>query len=234
MKYPLFFFGILFALSSCAPISSSLQEGIPLSKHLSPDDALFEQEDFSKKIREAVLVEQQLVKDVELYLEIQEETEEILRVDIKLTNPTAQNIQSIQSWLSYSKDVLQGVSITFPENSPFSLVAPGEDSFDEENGIVRLGVSVGEARESFSLSATIAQITFKKKSLNFGSIEFFDAGILGHTRAMIMTKNGLRNILNQHSLNPIFISGGKVQTPEPTPIQEENSPSPESSASPNV
>lgn len=234
MKHFFLIFGILFALSSCAPLSSSPQESVPSSQQLSPDDASFEQENFSKKIKEAVLIEQQLIKDIELYLEVEEETEDLLTVNVKVRNPSAQNIQSIQSWLSYSKDVLQGGLISFPEDSSFSLVAPGEDSFDEENGIVQLGVSTPENQDFFSLSATIAKIAFEKKSLNFGSIEFFDPGVLGHTRVMTMTKNGLRNILDDTSLKPIFISGGKVQDPEETSNPEKTSPSPEISASPSI
>lgn len=208
MKHFLILFALLIAFSAC---SAPPNETTLSSDDLTPGDSSFAEENFSKKIKEAILIEQKTPKDVQLYLEKKEETDRHIVLEIKMSNPNAQGIQSVQSWLSYPSTIFKGVRITIPKNSPFSLIAPGENSFDEKQGIAKIGISTTESQSPSNIAVVIAEVEFERKSLEFGSIEFFDPGVLGHTRVMTMTKNGPRNILDRSHFTPVLVFGEQMK-----------------------
>ena len=130
----------------------------------------------------------------EIVFEIQENTtlenpEKIL-VNVILKNPDNQPIQSIQAWFLYPVSIIKGEKITLKQKEVFSVMAPGEQNFDEEQGIVKLGSSVkGEAKKTAS-ETILAQVEFSKTSETPFQLENFKT----KTKIMILTKNGLRNI----------------------------------------
>lgn len=89
-----------------------------------------------------------------------------LELDIVITNPSRQPIQSIQSWLEYDETVLKGVDVRIADTFP--LVAPGEQSFDASQGIVKLGasnVTGGVSEYEFSFARVTFQVISQKGTI---------------------------------------------------------------------
>lgn len=109
---------------------------------------------------------------------------DVLDMDIVLLNPGAQSIQRVRSWLSYDPDILEGLEITAGKD--FSLPIPGETSFDNANGIVKVGVIRQEGVASGAL-LIVARVRFQVKAAAVSTpVSFYDqqTDTTGHTYAL--------------------------------------------------
>lgn len=81
-----------------------------------------------------------------------------LDIDIVLTNPSRQPLQSVRSFLEYDPKVLKGLEVRIAD--VFPLVPPGEQGFSEGKGLVKLGASnvSGGMREA---EAVFARVKFQ-------------------------------------------------------------------------
>ena len=131
-------------------------------------------------------------------------------VDIILKNPGLQNIISVRTWLNYNPDILEGVGID-TDGSPFTLSAPGETEFSQNEGRLKLGRS--NISGGFSEGEVkVATIRFKVKTPYAveALIEAYDYRIteLGHTSVNIIDQGFPVNILSEEpdpariNLNP--------------------------------
>ena len=133
-----------------------------------------------------------------------------LELDIVITNPSRQPIQSIQSWLEYDPTVLKGVDVRIADSFP--LVAPGEQSFDPEQGIVKLGASnvmggVSEyefsfARVRFQVISAKGTIPSAQSSVGVGGepvkVSFHEFSLLGQegkTKVLIVEEGRTMSVL---------------------------------------
>ncbi|QQR83302.1 hypothetical protein IPJ72_05895 [Candidatus Peregrinibacteria bacterium] len=120
-------------------------------------------------------------------------------VAVRLLNPSQQNIISVRAWLNYNPNVLEATSID-AQDSPFQLVAPGENDLNAKEGHVQIGRS--NISGGFSGSeAVIATVQFKvlAKQKGVATIDFFDyqSSELGHTNVNIITQGLPLNILTK-------------------------------------
>jgi len=119
-------------------------------------------------------------------------------VDITLKNPGLQNIISVRAWLSYNPDILEGIGIS-TDGSPFSLSAPGETEFSQNEGHLKLGRS--NVSGGFSgAEVKVATVRFKVKTPYAveALVEAYDYQIseLGHTSVNIIDQGFPVNILS--------------------------------------
>lgn len=140
-------------------------------------------------------------------------------IEVVVKNPGAQNIISVRSWLSYDINALEGIAIN-TQGSPFTLSAPGEDTFDTE-GRAKIGRSniSGGFQDS---EATVAVVRFRVKTAapKTTTISSYDYQIteLGHTSVNIIDQGFPVNILSDEpeeikiQLNP----GATLPTEEPS------------------
>ncbi|MBU2213624.1 fibronectin type III domain-containing protein [Patescibacteria group bacterium] len=106
---------------------------------------------------------------------------DILDIDIVVENPSGQDIQHVRSWLNYDTTVLEGVSIDV--NEVFSIVAPGEEDFDNDDGFVMVDASAENGDEPSIKRLAIARVKFKViDTPSAGTvINFYDVQPGGHT-----------------------------------------------------
>lgn len=146
-----------------------------------------EQKNLVNKNAEIVL---EIVENFDKNSENFEENQDVL-VNVILKNPDQQEIQSVQAWFVYPVSILKGEKITLLQNDVFPVIAPQEQNFEREQGIVKLGFSVkGESQKTDS-EIILAQIEFSKLSETPFQLEKFS----DHIKVMTLTKNGLRNIV---------------------------------------
>lgn len=151
-------------------------------------------------------------------------------VDVVLKNPSAQNVISVRSWLTYDPMVLEAVAID-TSASLFNLAAPGEDTISAAEGRVKIGrsnISGGVA----DAETKVAVVQFKVKAAYAGktTISFYDYQVseLGHTSANIIDQGFPLNILGKApdklvmDLNP----GGAVVPATPAPVVVPTTPAP--------
>jgi len=128
------------------------------------------------------------------------------RVELWLENPNLQDIRSLRSFLAYDATVLEGISLTIAQDSPFSLIAPDEWGFDKRRGIVSLGISRSQDTGVHRNKVHIATIDFKRKKDGFTTLDFFDVQDEGHTMVLASDSEGnLINILKTPSIPALIL-----------------------------
>ena len=55
-------------------------------------------------------------------------------------------IASLRAWIAFDTETLEVEDILFPEESRFSVLAPGETGPDETSGLIRIGISTEEGK----------------------------------------------------------------------------------------
>jgi hypothetical protein len=144
-------------------------------------------------------------------------------VAVMLSNPGAQNIISVRSWLAYNPDILEAVSIV-TDDSPFTLSAPGETDISQNEGRVKLGRS--NISGGFNGNeVTFATVRFRVKTPYAveALIEPYNYQMneLGHTSVNIISQGFPVNILGEEpeparvNLNPGAVPYGS-ETAVPT------------------
>ena len=136
---------------------------------------------------------QEMIKTVTLSL-TQIEDEKDIVVRLSLNNPEKKPITSVEAWLAYNPSVLEGGSID-TNNTPFEMVAPYINGFDQAFGLVMLGRSNSEPISDKEI--TVADIHFKRIGEGAAMIEAYDyrQDLEGHTSANMMVDGTPFNIL---------------------------------------
>jgi hypothetical protein len=158
------------------------------------EEAIKKQEEEIKQLAEEERAIQQEIKKAKVKVRMKtiEDTEDTLRVQVILHNPTKRGIQSVQSWIIYPKSILTGKSITLENTEVFGLIAPDEMNFDTEKGMVKIGVSAEGTPKSTPEEVVVAEVVFEKTSDDPFLLAFFSPNM----KVMSMTKNGLRDMLS--------------------------------------
>lgn len=151
-------------------------------------------------------------------------------VDVVLKNPSAQNVISVRSWLSYDPMVLDAVAID-TSASLFNLAAPLEDNISAAEGKVKIGRSNISGGVT-DVETKVATVQFKVKGAYAGktTLSFYDYQVseLGHTSVNIIDQGFPLNILGKApdklvlDLNP----GGAVVPTTPAPVVIPTTPAP--------
>lgn len=132
-------------------------------------------------------------KEVKIVLKAQKEGAKV-SVKILLENPKQKPLISVQSWLSYDPAKLQGASINL-EGSDFSLMAPYDNTFDKERGLVMLGRANPEPVTKTEV--LVAEVVFDIAQNGTAMLDHYDyrEDLTGHTSANAMIDNKPYNIL---------------------------------------
>ncbi len=135
-----------------------------------------------------------------LELRLTPDESENIRVEIWLKNPDQKPITSVRSFLTYDPDVLAGSEILIPQDSLFTIVAPGEQEFDALRGIAKIGISSAENKVVTDSEILVATALFTSKQKTFTTIDFYNPGNTGHTLVLAKTADGFHDILQTPSI----------------------------------
>ncbi len=191
---------ILIAAASIILISSLLS-GCGLIEKKQENEAVMPKTEVAsgpkipKKVDELVMKAAAAKKEVKLVLEAEKSDGEV-KVMVKLDNPQKKPITSVQSWLSFDAEKLQGKEISTDE-SAFQLPAPYDSAFDNTNGLVMLGRSNPEPVTDESI--LVAEITFKALGKDTVMIDAYDyrEDLTGHMSVNTLIEGVPYNILIQ-------------------------------------
>ena len=144
-------------------------------------------------------------------------------VDVIVKNPGQQAIISVRAWLEYDANALEGLSVS-SEGSPFTLSAPGEDTFAPQENHVKIGRSniMGGMKDA---EAKVATVRFRVKTSNPVTtvISPYDYQVteLGHTSINIIDQGFPVNILTQapESIKIKLNSGAAALTTPPVTVE---------------
>lgn len=140
-------------------------------------------------------------RTAKLELRLQEEgSAEAIAVDIWLINPDQKPITSVRSFLTFDSDVLSGTEIAIPQDSPFTVVAPGEQQFDADRGLAKIGLSTADNTVVTESEQLVATVFFKRQENTFTTIDFYNPGDNGHTLVLEKTADGFRDVLQTPSV----------------------------------
>lgn len=159
--------------------------------------------------------------DVSLVLKNESQNGSALLVSVYIENPSKQQIASVQSWLKYDPQVLKGKKID-ASASVFDFVAPGENTFDQTSGIVKIGRSsiTGGSNEDNIFVAEIMFEWLKKQSTTL-SFYNFQLDNSGNTNVMIFQEGFPVNVLKE-SPKAIEVSSDGALVSSSTSAQSEN------------
>ncbi len=198
-RFLTFLMAILMTSSGCAINSENLPNE---ELHAAPSSRIIK----NSLLERLIAAEQNLNKDVSLTLDLVSVSDEAVVAAIKLKNPSLQKIESLRAWISFPDSILEGKTIEYPPDSPFLLFAPGEDEFDQDSGIAKIGFSFTQESEPKE-EMLIATLTFLRSDAEkMAALSFFDAREGGHTEALLTHEGRLRNVMNGSSLIPLIIS----------------------------
>lgn len=132
-------------------------------------------------------------KEVEMVLKAEKEGAEI-KVKITLSNPNQKPVTSVQSWLSFNPAKLQGASIDTSATA-FSLMAPYDNTFDNEEGLVMLGRANPESITEKEI--VVAEVVFDIAESGTTMIDTYDYrdDLTGHTSVNTVIDGKPYNIL---------------------------------------
>lgn len=134
-------------------------------------------------------------KEVDLVLSA-EKNETQIKVTVSLDNPNQKALTSVQTWLSYDPEKLKGVEVDASQ-SAFLLVAPYNNTFDDENGLVMVGRSNTEPITDVSVN--VATITFERLVDAPVTIDAYDYrnDLTGHMSANTLVDGAPYNLLTK-------------------------------------
>lgn len=118
-----------------------------------------------------------------------------INLQLTLDNPEKKEITSVQAWLSYNPKLLQGASIDV-SNSDFDLMAPYNNDFDSESGLLMLGRSSSVSTSEEKL--LVAELKFDRIEKGVAMFEAYDYQPdlqSGHTSVNMMFDEVPLNIL---------------------------------------
>jgi hypothetical protein len=144
----------------------------------------------------------EVVKDVSLRLSAEKEEKQVV-VSVILDNPNSKSITSVESWLSYDPDALEGMEIDITE-SPFEFAAPYENTFDQVNGLVMFGRA--NSKPITDAVINICTIVFELKTESTTMVDVYDyrPDLAGHASVNTLLDGIPYNIL-QKPESPVLI-----------------------------
>lgn len=146
-------------------------------------------------------------KTVELRLHPISETLDVIHLQLVLHNPENEPITSVESWLSYPVDQLNGTTVKMNE-SLFDLSAPYENGFDARSGLFKLGRAATSPVSASTI--VVADLWFEKTSDHAVMIEAFDYryDLSGHQSVNVMQGDAPVNLLLKPDF-PLFVTQGQ-------------------------
>lgn len=157
---------------------------------------------FSKAGITRIYEAQELKKTAELELLPVPSAEGRVTLKLVIENPEKKPITSVQSWLSYNPDVLSGAALR-TEESPFHIVAPYDNGFDQDAGLVMIGRSTETPVDDEEI--LVAEIEFEKTADGTAMIEAYDytSDLTGHSSVNMVIDETPYNILLKPDV-PLF------------------------------
>jgi hypothetical protein len=115
-------------------------------------------------------------------------------LDIMIENPLKKEVVSVQSWVSFDPKILQVVALESNEKD-FALTAPGENTFDNETGLIKIGRST--PTPLLAENIRVATLSFSRKSLEKTTVSFynFQFGQSGNTSVRVFENGFPVNVL---------------------------------------
>lgn len=150
----------------------------------------------------------QKAKTVSFSLRKKEETPDgEITVELWLDNPEKRSIASLRAWIAFDTETLEVEDILFPEESRFSVLAPGETGPDETSGLIRIGISTEEGKGADDEGLLVARILLKRKTEMGTALDFYGFGSAGKTVVLEKTPEGtLQDILIPPTIPSLFLS----------------------------
>ena len=144
---------------------------------------------FEKIVKKALAVK----KEVDMVLTA-EKSENKITVTVLLKNPQNKPITSVQSWLSFDAAKLQGKEIN-ASGSAFELMAPYDNTFDNENGLVMIGRSNPDPITDSSIK--VIEVVFDVIAEGSVMIDAYDyrEDLTGHTSVNTILEDKPYNVL---------------------------------------
>ncbi len=210
MKKLFLLIGITLLLSSCA---TSQEKPLSSPNSHSETKSAPSKEESETESRLVSMITNSRKKDIDnqrsasLELVTEKDTRSEVVTKLILHNPQQKEISAVRSFLAFHPDILSGKSITIPKNSPFSVTAPGENTFDHQNGLAKIGISTSDGSVSTEKEITIALITFSRIKPSFTSIDFYGFG--SSKKTVVFEKVGdnmFRDILLEPSVPTLPLS----------------------------
>ena len=136
-----------------------------------------------------------------------------LDMDIILQNPGKLAVQRVRAWLSFDPESVTGIDVT--PGKDFPVPVPGEVSFDDATGTVKIGV-VRQGQGATGAVLTVARVRLQaKKAASSTPLSFYDrkADTTGHTYAL--TAGSTQNIV-QGPLPALLVTIGGAAAPAAT------------------
>jgi hypothetical protein len=144
-------------------------------------------------IQQIVKKAESVSKDVKMVLTGKKNGSQ-LTVKITLDNPKQKPITSVQTWLGFDADKLQGKQIDTSKTA-FSLMAPYANTFDNKNGLVMLGRSSSTPITDKTIE--VADVVFDVTAQETIMIDAYDYrdDLTGHTSVNTIVEGLPYNIL---------------------------------------
>lgn len=143
--------------------------------------------------------EAQAARTVGISLEKAFVKNEKLTFEVWIDNPEGRPLSSVRSFLAFDPEVLKGVSLEIPSDSPFLTAAPEEKGFDSVRGLVKIGLA--SSAPSRKKSILLARVSMERLTPQFTTLDFYNPGADGHTTALEENSDGtLRNVLRMPSV----------------------------------
>lgn len=135
-----------------------------------------------------------LEKSVTLKMEVISNAEDRLHVQLLLENPKQTPITSVESWVSYSPKQLKGMRMEVDEEL-FELIAPYENGFDDDNGLLKFGRST--ATPLTDERVVLAELWFEKATSDAAILDAYDYqyDLSGHQSVNMMHEGEPVNML---------------------------------------
>jgi len=172
-------------LNGCETIKLSTEKKPAASENVGAPSA--------SQIQELVKKAEAVKKEVKMVFEA-DKGDNQLTVKIKLDNPNQKPITSVQAWLSFDPQILQGKKLNTAD-SAFALVAPYDNAFDNTNGLVMLGRS--NQKPITDKTITVADVVFDLVKNETVMLEVYDYrdDLNGHTSANTIVDGKPYNVL---------------------------------------
>jgi len=162
-----------------------------------------------------------VTSDASLELKQENTSENNVTVSVYIQNPSSQSITSVQSWLKYDPNVLKGISID-ANLSPFDFIAPGENTFDAEKGVVKIGRSSmsGGTKDN---EIFVAKISFERISSKKTEVFFYNFKLdsSGNTSIRVFDDGFPVNILKENPAS-LIIDGDGSSVINKTNVKDED------------
>ncbi len=148
----------------------------------------------SAEIVDKIKSAQKIDKSIEFKLTKTKITPKTFRVSLDLSNPEKREINSVRTWLSYNPEDLKIIKIE-TQDSDFNLAAPGENEYDAEAGLIKIGRSqTNGVRQKSEMK--VAEIMLEKTQTGSVILDFYNyhENQDGHINANILFEGRVYNL----------------------------------------